>query len=56
MTSLRDRLRDVPAPEPVLSRAREAALTGRQREIRDELGRIFDKGVVDGTMASSRPS
>ena len=29
MTSLRDRLRDVPAPEPVLSREREAALTDR---------------------------
>lgn len=51
MTSLRDRLRDVPAPEPVLSREREAALTDRQREILDELGRIFDKGFVDVTMA-----
>ena len=50
-TSLRDRLRDVPAPEPVLSREREAALTSRQREILDELGRIFDKGFVDVTMA-----
>ena len=50
-TSLRDRLRDVPAPEPVLSREREAALTARQREILDELGRIFDKGFVDVTMA-----
>lgn len=51
MTSLRDRLRAVPAPEPVLSREREAKLTGRQREILDELGRIFDKGFVDVTMA-----
>ena len=51
MTSLRDLLRDVPAPEPVLSREREAALTDRQREILDELGRIFDKGFVDVTMA-----
>ena len=51
VTSLRDRLRDVPAPEPILSRAREAALTDRQREILDELGRIFDKGFVDVTMA-----
>lgn len=50
-TSLRDRLRDVSAPEPVLSREREAALTVRQREILDELGRIFDKGFVDVTMA-----
>ena len=51
MTGLRDRLRDVPAPEPVLSRTREAALTSRQREILDELGRIFDKGFVEVTMA-----
>lgn len=51
MTTLRDLLRDVPAPEPVLSREREAGLTDRQREILDELGRIFDKGFVDVTMA-----
>lgn len=51
MSSLRDRLREVPAPEPVLPRAREAELTIRQREILDELGRIFDKGFVDVTMA-----
>ena len=51
MTGLRDRLRGVPAPEPVLSRTREAALTSRQREILDELGRIFDKGFVEVTMA-----
>ncbi|MEM8705151.1 MAG: TetR/AcrR family transcriptional regulator [Actinomycetota bacterium] len=41
----------MPAPEPVLSREREAGLTDRQREILDELGRIFDKGFVDVTMA-----
>ncbi|MEO0492836.1 MAG: hypothetical protein AAF081_05415, partial [Actinomycetota bacterium] len=41
----------MPAPEPVLSREREAELTERQREILDELGRIFDKGFVDVTMA-----
>lgn len=51
MTLLRERLRSVPAPEPVLSREREASLTERQREILDELGRIFDKGFVDVTMA-----
>lgn len=51
MTGLRDHLRTVPAPEPVLSREREAELTTRQREILDELGRIFDKGFVDVTMA-----
>lgn len=46
-----DRLRSVPAPAPVLSREREEHLTVRQREILDELGRIFDKGFVDVTMA-----
>ena len=51
MSGLRDRLRAVPAPDPVLSREREAELTDRQREILDELGRIFDKGFVDVTMA-----
>ena len=51
MTSLRDRLREVPAPERLLSREREASLTDRQREILDELGRIFDKGFVDVSMA-----
>tara|TARA_B100000683_G_scaffold114215_1_gene112344 strand:- start:78 stop:716 length:639 start_codon:yes stop_codon:yes gene_type:complete len=51
VTSLRDRLRGVPAPAPVLNREREAKLTGRQREILGELGRIFDKGFVDVTMA-----
>ena len=51
MTGLRDHLRTVPAPEPVLSREREAELTTRQREILDEMGRIFDKGFVDVTMA-----
>ena len=51
MTGLRNRLRNVPAPEPVLSRTREVALTSRQRQILDELGRIFDKGFVEVTMA-----
>ena len=51
MSGMRERLRAVPAPEPVLGRDREAALTDRQREILDELGRIFDKGFVDVTMA-----
>lgn len=51
MTGLRDQLRRVPAPAPVLSREREASLTARQREILDELGRIFDKGFVEVTMA-----
>ena len=51
MTSPGERLRAVAAPPPVLARDREAALTARQREILDELGRIFDKGFVDVTMA-----
>jgi AcrR family transcriptional regulator len=51
MGGMLDRLRGVPAPEPVLSRERADALTVRQREILDELGRIFDKGFVDVTMA-----
>ncbi len=51
MGGMLERLRSVPAPEPVLSRERADALTDRQREILDELGRIFDKGFVDVTMA-----
>jgi AcrR family transcriptional regulator len=46
-----DRVRAVPAPEPVLDRDRESRLTERQRQILDELGRIFDKGFLDLTMA-----
>ncbi len=46
-----DRVRAVPAPAPVLSRDREHRLTLRQRELLDELGRIFDKGFTDVTMA-----
>ncbi len=51
MTSMVDRVRAVPAPKPVLDRERESALTDRQREILDELGRIFDKGFIEVTMA-----
>lgn len=51
MVSLRARLRAVPAPPAVLSREDEARLTRRQREILDELGRIFEKGFVHVTMA-----
>ncbi len=46
-----ERIRAVAAPPAVLSRERERALTPRQREILDELGRIFDKGFADLTMA-----
>ncbi len=48
---MRDELRSVPAPPPILSRSDEEALTRRQRELLDELGAIFDKGFVDVTMA-----
>ena len=50
-SGLRHLLHEVPAPEAVLGREREMKLTVRQREILDELGRIFDKGFVDVTMA-----
>ncbi|MEM9517122.1 MAG: TetR/AcrR family transcriptional regulator [Actinomycetota bacterium] len=51
MTAMRARLRPLRGPGPVLSREREESLTDRQREILDELGRIFDKGFLDVTMA-----
>lgn len=51
MSSLAERVRAVPAPEPVLDRGREAKLTGRQRQILDELSRLFEKGFLDVTMA-----
>ena len=51
MTDVLERLAAVPAPPPVLSRERAAELTPRQWEILDELGRLFDKGFVDVTMA-----
>lgn len=46
------RLKAVPAPRPVLSRARERALTERQRELLDQLGRVFEGGFAELTMAS----
>jgi len=51
VSSLCDVLRSLPAPPPVLSRERERELSVRQREILDELGRIFEKGFSDVTMA-----
>ena len=45
------RLRAVTPPRPVLDRDRESRLTERQREILDQLGRIFDNGFADLTMA-----
>jgi len=50
-TELGRRLRAVPAPRPVLDRDREARLTGRQREVLDQLGTLFDDGFADLTMA-----
>ncbi len=51
MTLMIDRIRAVPAPPAVLSREREEELTERQREILDDLGRIFYKGFVNVKMA-----
>jgi AcrR family transcriptional regulator len=48
---LHERLRSVPRPSPVLSRERERTLTGRQREILDQLGALFDDGFAHLTMA-----
>jgi len=48
---LAERVRAVVAPPPVMSRQREQDLTARQREILDELGRLFDKGFASITMA-----
>jgi AcrR family transcriptional regulator len=45
------RIRAVPAPVPVLDRARERALTERQRDILDELSTMFDDGFATLTMA-----
>jgi AcrR family transcriptional regulator len=41
----------VERPRPVLDRERERRLTDRQREILDELGRVFDGGFAHLTMA-----
>ena len=49
--TLAEQVRAVAAPPAVLSRERERSLTPRQREILGELGRIFDKGFADLTMA-----
>lgn len=46
-----EQLRAIPRPVPVLSREREQALTGRQRELLDRLGALFDAGFAELTMA-----
>lgn len=38
-------------PEPLLDRERARRLTDRQRELLDHLGRMFDEGFADLTMA-----
>lgn len=45
------RLRALPAPRPMLSRDDLARLTARQREILQELGRLFAGGFADLTMS-----
>ena len=50
-TDARERLRSVRRPRPLLDRARERALTQRQRELLDQLGPVFDEGFADLTMA-----
>lgn len=49
--NIEDRIRDVKGPRPVLSKAREAALTSRQRELLDALSMLFDQGFNHLTMA-----
>lgn len=44
-------LTDVHRPRPVLDRERERRLTDRQRQLLDQLERIFDDGFADLTMA-----
>lgn len=51
LAEIEERLRAVPAPTPVLSRARERELTERQRQLLDELGRVFEGGFAHLTMA-----
>jgi len=42
---------EIERPRPVLDRDRERQLTDRQRELLDHLGRMFDEGFADLTMA-----
>ncbi len=45
------RLREVPAPKPVITRQREKELTKRQREVLDQLSNLFDSGFAEITMS-----
>jgi AcrR family transcriptional regulator len=48
----RQRFREVPPPEQILSREREAELTIRQRELLDHLVEVFEEGFADLTMVT----
>lgn len=50
-TELHRRVRAVKPPRAVLDRDRERRLTDRQREVLDQLGRLFDHGFAHLTMA-----
>ncbi len=50
-TELQRRARSVRPPRAVLDRERERRLTDRQREVLDQLGRLFDGGFANLTMA-----
>ena len=50
-TEVADRLRAVPAPRPVMTRATERGLTERQRDLLDQLGDLLDGGFAHLTMA-----
>ena len=50
-SSLLIRLREVPAPKPIISRQREEELTQRQREVLDQLSDLFDEGFAEITMS-----
>ena len=51
VSSLLVRLREVPAPKPVITRQREKELTTRQREVLDQLSDLFDSGFAEITMS-----
>jgi AcrR family transcriptional regulator len=55
-SELARRIREVPAPTPVLDRELERSLTDRQRHVLDQLGRLFDGGFADLTMADMASS
>lgn len=50
-TDLLELLREVPPPEPVLSREHVRQLTDRQRDVLDRLVELFDDGFAHLTMA-----